>query len=385
MTIRDFILLLILAFLSIVFYGYLFSFMFFQTDSAGYLNAIDLLSGREAGVDRLHRLIKPLSLIFPSFLTMIFSIKTATALYTQQILTFVISVFLFVKINKIIFPDDDKVVFQSALLLIGCQCFAIYSLSLMIDGIAWAFELFAIWFYLSASDKYSGIYKFKSYLLGLILGLGFFVKETIFVSGLFIFIHVVMSSDSYTYKIKYLFQTGFVFILVTISGSLLSIALFQKSMLNWWEFAREDNSLFVLNFKTYLLQIYRSLDVFWIIALYGIFIFFRKQSVKLNSILFSLLLTALIALIIFPFVWYYRCDRIIFMMSMLLLPFVNIVNFNKSFQIPLVIIGAVFNILMTFRIYKFEENGWILFLSLIFLLLFLFQQFRGLLPLLQKK
>jgi hypothetical protein len=93
---------------------------------------------------------------------------------------------------------------------------------------------------------------------------------------------------------------------------------------------------------------------------------------KKDSILFSFLLTALIAIVIFPFVWYYRTDRIIFMMSIFLLPFANAAFFKIPAQSLIVIfIAAVFNLFMSYRIYKFEESGWIAILSLIFLVLLL--------------
>jgi hypothetical protein len=372
MNFRNIFLLFIFCIFSIVFSSSLFAFMFHQTDSDGYLNAIDLLSGREAGEDRLHRLIKPLSLAFPALLTLFFFIKTESALYIQQILAYLISILLFIKINKIIFNEDKFIEIKSSLLLIGCQCFAIYSLSLMVDGIAWAFELFAVWYYLSGKDIHNRTSRFRFYLLGIILGLGFFVKETIFISGLFIFIHLIISGNSIIYKIKSLFQTGFVFILIVLVGSLISMLLLQKSILNWWEFAREDRTLSELNLKPYLVQVYRSLDVFWILVVYGIFCFLRKLNMDKDSILFSFLLTALVAFVIFPFVWYYRTDRIIFMMSIFLLPFVNAAFFKiPSQSLVLIFIAAVFNLFMNYRIYKFEESGWIAILSLIFLVLLL--------------
>lgn len=368
MKTRDNLLYSILLLITVFYFGSLFDFMFVQTDSKGYLNAIDILSGREASEDRLHRLSKPLSLVFPSLLTIFFSIKTETALYCQQILTYLISVFLFVKINKLIFCEDRWIEIKSVILLIGCQCFVIYALSLMIDGIAWSIELFAIWYYLSQIDKYSGIYKHKFYWLGLILGLGFFVKETIFISGLFVFIHILASKNSNYFKVLSLLKTGLVFMLVVFLGTIISIMLFQKSMLNWWEFALEDKKLFALNLKDYFVQLYRSLDTFWFLVLLGVFYFFKKAKINKNPILLSLLITAVLSIIIFPFLWFYRTDRILFMMSMLLLPFANMVSFKKSIQLPVVIsVGAFINLFMTYRIYKFAESGWILLLSLIFL------------------
>lgn len=353
---------------------YLFDFLNIQTDTDGYINAIKIMSGDEMPPDRLHRLVKPLSLVFPTFLYCFFGLTAETALQIQQWLCYLATAFLFFGILHNLFPQDKKLPFAGLLLLLGSQAFAIYGLALMVDAAAWAIELWAIYLMLHLKTTDNEFFNKKFIILGLLLGLGFFVKETIFIAGLYIFISILLERSSFKSKLWAYIQIGTIFFFLVLMGSLATLYLYGKSMLSWWQFAHSDSEMYQLALPAYFLQVFRTLDLFWFLALIGIAIAIKQAMTGLLSKeLAAMLLVGLIGFIVFPYLWAYRTDRILFMIGLFFLPFAAIgAHFFGRMQLLLILCGAAMNLFMTYRIYRFEEGGWISFMSISFLGLLLF-------------
>jgi hypothetical protein len=353
--------------------AYLFDFLHQQTDTDSYLNAMNILLGEPAGPDKLHRLVKPLAIIFPVIMNKLFGLSTETGLYIQQWMAYLTASMLFYLILERIFRNG-RVALMGLIMLLGCQPFAVYGLSLMTDGAAWALQLAAIYYYLSIKTNENQNIISKYLILGSILGLGFFIKETIFLAGLFIFFDILLGKSNLASKVLNYIQIGFTFLAIVLIGSLLTQYLYNTSILNWWQFAHSDSTVSGIDITAYIQQFFRTMDLFWIVALGGIIISIGDLvRVTIKKELLALLLTGIIGFLIFPFLWDYRSDRILFMIALNLIPFAALFLSRLGFWgfIP-VFGGAMMNIYMTYRIYHFEEPGWIVFMSICFIcLLFL--------------
>lgn len=356
---------------------YIFAFMQFQTDSPGYLNAIAILCGQDAGPDELFRLTKPFSLLFPALICSLFGLSAVTGLLIQQFICYLASArLIFLIIKKI---RGQKEAYLGLFILLAAQPFAIYGLSLMVDGIAWTAQLFFIYYYLLIKDRDKNL---NYVLLGILLGLGLFIKETVFVSGLFIATDLIISKNSAFRKFDKIINIGIPFILLVIVGNLLNIYLLNISILDWWKFAHSDPKMQQLNIFSYLQQLNRSLDLFWIAAIWGIILsIIELKKAILDKKELALILSGVIGIIIFPLFWSYRTDRIIFMMSLLLIPAAakGLGNLGKM-SFPFLGLAVFSNILMTYRIFRYEESGWIIWtnslFSLLFIIIILLQKIR---------
>ncbi len=353
--------------------AYLFDFLHQQTDTDSYLNAMNILLGEPAGPDKLHRLVKPLAIIFPVIMNKLFGLSTETGLYLQQWMAYLTASMLFYLILERIFRNG-RVALMGLIMLLGCQPFAVYGLSLMTDGAAWALQLAAIYYYLLIKSNENQNFIPKYLILGSILGLGFFIKETIFLAGLFIFFDILLRKSNLASKVLNYIQIGFTFLAIVLIGSLLTQYLYNTSILNWWQFAHSDSTVSGIDITAYIQQIFRTMDLFWIAALGGIIISIGDLvRVTIKKELLALLLTGIIGFLIFPFLWDYRSDRILFMIALNLIPSAAFFLTGLGFWgfVPAVA-GAIMNLYMTYRIYRFEEPGWIVFMSICFIcLLFL--------------
>jgi len=368
-SLRIFILLFFIVGIASAISFYLFDFLNIQTDSEGYINAIKSMSANEALPDRLHRLVKPLSLFFAVLLSSFLGLAAQTALQIQQWLCYLATAFLFFGILQKLFPQDKNLPFVGLLLLLGSQVFAIYGLALMVDAAAWAIELWAIYLMLYLKTADNGLFDKKFLILGLLLGLGFFVKETIFMAGLYIFISILLEKSSFKSKLWAYTQIGTIFGLLVLMGSVATQYLYGKSMLTWWQFAHSDSEMYQLAIPAYLLQVFRTLDLFWFLTIIGIGLALKHlMTGLLSKELAAMLLVGLIGFILFPYLWAYRTDRILFMIGLFFLPFAAMgAAFFGHVQFLLILCGAAMNLFMTYRIYRFEEAGWISFLSVCFL------------------
>jgi hypothetical protein len=345
----------------------LFSALSFQTDSPTYTYAISVLTGEVQLPEMHYRLAKPLSFIFPAFLSFFLKIAPAEALIVQQFMCNISIGLLMYSIIKKMHSRKEAVL--GIIILMGCQPFAIYSLAVMIDGAGWAIELFIIYYYFRIRENNHLI---DFIIIGILLGLGIFIKETILISGMVIAVDSIFTQHGLFKKFKYLLSVGIVFLILFLSGNFLTDYFFGNSLFNWWEISHSDKSICELNIYHYFQQTFRTLDLFWIPFLIGsVLLIFNIKKTKLNFEL-TLLIVGFIALIIFPIFWCYKIDRIIFMISILFIPICarGLSAFGNS-GIFLAIIGALLNLFLTYRIYFFHESGWIIGLSLLYILLLL--------------
>ena len=350
----------------------LFSAISFQTDSPTYTYAISVLTGEVQLPEMHYRLAKPLSFIFPALLCYILKIGPAEALIVQQFICNIsIGLLMYSIIKKM---HSRKEAILGIIILMGCQPFAIYSLAVMIDGAGWAIELFIIYYYLKIRD-YN---RFKDFItIGILLSLGIFIKETILISGLLIAVDRLLNKWKFIHNLKNLMVVGVVFLIIFLSGTILTDKLFGNSLFSWWNISHSDKSICELNIYHYLQQTFRTLDLFWIPFLIGsVLLIFNIKKTKLDFEL-TLLIVGSIALIIFPIFWCYKIDRIIFMISILFIPTcARGLGFYGKGGLFLATTGALLNISLTYRIYFFRESGWILGLSLFYTVLLTFLLIR---------
>ena len=343
----------------------LFSALSFQTDSPTYTYAISVLTGEVQLPEMHYRLAKPLSFIFPAFLSIFLNIAPAEALIVQQFICYIlICLIMYSLIKKI---QNQREALIGLIILMGCQPFAIYTLAVMIDGAGWAIELFIIYYYLINRENH----RLKDFIIiGFLLGLGIFIKETILISGMVIAVDSFFIQKSLTKIFKNLLSVGIVFLIIFLSGNFLTDYFFGNSLFNWWEISHSDQEICELNIYHYFQQTFRTLDLFWIPFLIGSGLLIFKNKKLLQRFELTLLTVGILALLIFPFFWCYKIDRIIFMICILFIPVCarGLGAFGKWGYL-LAITGSFLNLFLTYRIYFFQESGWILNLCLSYALL----------------
>jgi len=328
----------------------LFSFLFWQQDTASFVNAVLLLTDdADASPDRLFRLSKPLVLLFPTILYSLgFSITSG--FWIQQLIAWWVCAFLVYRI--LLFRNSTSTAFLGALALVLCQPMAVYGLAYLVDAVGWAWMLLVVMRSLSTTAYH---HRSKCIELGLLLGVGIFIKESIVLAGVFIFFQILLQQASFIQKSKQYLWIGTSFILTLSLGSLLTYAWCGQTLYHWILF-NNTNTPPSFQFLGFVLQSYRTLDVFWLFALLG---FASSWSViRKATTLQVFLLTALTSWVLTPICWPYYFDRILFMNAIFLLPFiVRGIRLFRGLGILLVLVGGLSNLFVTFAIYRYQTTG----------------------------
>ncbi len=350
----------------------LFYFMAIQQDSSSFVEAIYILGGDLHHQDRLWRLTKPLALVFPSFLRL-FGCPILYGLWLQQLFSYWLMAVVFYAILGLIYPHKQQAYIGLVALLL-CQPMAVYGLAILVDTLGWAAILAVVYYSIKQHKK---LHQTKLLIrLGIALGLGFFIKESILVAGLFIFYLILLLPLTWRAKIKAFSWIGLSFLIVILLGSGLTWVLWQQTVYHWFLF--NENSPPVFNIYYLIQQTYRCLDVYWFLVLMGIYQYIKTA--KHNIFLGIFLLTALSAWLLFPMAWHYHYDRILFMNALFLIPFVPLATaFMGKWQLPFVGLMGTLNLLVAFGIYKYQIGGLIVaefFIFCFFLALFSLKNYQ---------
>jgi hypothetical protein len=339
----------------------LFYFMLVQQDTSSFVAALRLASGESGVEDRLFRLTKPLALLLPIIFYQL-GVSAIQALWIQQILSWCLLAFFSFRIFHILF-DNPRQAWVGTLALLFCQPIAVYGLAALVDMAGWAFMFGIVYFVLRYQHKLDRIQWLIA--LGLLLGLGIFVKESVLLAGLYTFFFLLYQSSTLLTKLKQYLVIGFSFFLVFVIGSGITWLIWETTIYHWVLFNQDTpppSSLYHI-----LLQTYRTLDVFWFLVLVGVLHYGRDRSQY--GPLLSFVSTATVGMLVFPFLWHYHYDRILFMNTIFLLPLVVVGSqLLGRFQLVLVLLGGMMNLLVAFGIYKFQMGGLIITAAGMFLM-----------------
>ncbi|MCH2021069.1 MAG: hypothetical protein MK207_01210 [Saprospiraceae bacterium] len=344
--------------------------MAYQTDTPGFVNAVNLLLNNNAEADLLFRLTKPLALILPAAFYSLFNIPVIYGLFLQQLIAYWVSAFVLYKIIKYV-TNRQELAYLGMLGYVLCQPVSVYGLAMLTDGIGWCWAILGIWFSFKIIDSPAQRLIYFSFL-GLYIGIGLFIKESVAVIGVFIFYHILLNTNfSNVYKIKAYFNIGSTFIISFLLGNFFVFNMWGESLFQWIEFGHNSPPEFSL--IGFIQQSYHTLDVYWFLVILGILVFFKTilEQKQINKGLMSMILTACSIWILLPVVWPYWSDRILFMAAPFIVVWIAIgADLFGKMAMPLVLFGGIMNVLVAFGIYKFNI-GFIVSSALVFLFLML--------------
>lgn len=306
--------------LVILFYILLSIVLFFplqiQTDTISFTNAIDILLQQE-GVeeDRLMRLSKPLSLFFPACLVML-GISAIWAMIIQQYIALFLSLVFIYILYVQYYAFEKSLVYKVLLLYLSSSVIMVYAYAALNDMLAWAFTWFLICYFhnIEKREGEATIVPFSKYILwGILSALGVFLKESVLVAGVYVFLAVLLyKNKSFLEKIKIYLCIGIPFFIMLIAGLFLTKILWGNNILDWLAFNHDDEENLYAGqwLKVYLVHFIRMFDVAWSLLLLGIFLGKGVRHLKLLH-----LIGAIILFMIYPLVWAYMLERIMFMFA----------------------------------------------------------------------
>lgn len=289
----------------------LFAPLQIQTDTPSFTNAIDLLLGhQDAESDRLMRLSKPLSLYLPALLVSL-GINASWAMIIQQYLAIIVSLYFINYLYTKVYCFDKASTYRTMLLYLSSSVVFVYAYAALNDMPAWAFT----WALMAFSHKIQNAkLPFPKYILwGILAALGIFIKESVLVAGVYIFWLILLDKNKdFSEKIKIYIAIGLPFLLVLSAGLWLTKSLFNYNLLDWFAFNHDDEAALYEGqwLKVYLIHFVRIFDVFWLFLPLGIFL--GKGVWHWKKIY---MLGAIILFLIYPIVWAYMLERIMFMFA----------------------------------------------------------------------
>jgi len=337
-----------------------------QTDSPTFANAIALLAGDEALPDRLMRLSKPLSLLLPLFLYKI-GFSAYAALLIQSHLALGLALFF---LYKIAFQLSRSVLLAQlvCILYAGCGAVGVYGLAVLVDMWAWAVMLglmcWSLWIYTDKNVSYPRLFS-----LGIGLGLAFFVKENAVISGIFLFL-MIISNPNYSLRAKFfqLCAVGLAFCAALSLGLLLTSHFFGYNLYDWIVFNQINAVVYESPLKAFFTQTFRSLDVGWWLVIAGLIQTIRAKN-GLNFAEWAFIITGFVGLCLFPLIWGYYMDRILFMFApcWLYLAARGLLFFTKRAYF-LAIFASASNIIANFVVYNYPVAQFLPFIYTVYAL-----------------
>jgi hypothetical protein len=345
--------------------------MAYQTDSSSFVQAVELLLGESTQPDRLFRRSKPLSLLLPAFLYLSIDLSIQYGFLVQQFLAYWLSAIFLYKIVAFV-SNKESFAYLAMLAYVLCQPMAVYGLAILTDGLGWCWMLIGIWMSLKIISS-STLSVYRLAILGIFMGLGFFIKESIIITGIFTFFFLLLHPH-HTLKTKVIGYSiiGSSFLITFFIGNYLIDFLWGISIFDWIKFGQSDPPPF--SWSSFITQSYHTVDLFWFLFIIG---FIKSISArKWTAVHYALFLTLISGWGLLPLVWPYLYDRILFMMAPFLMLWVAIGAAHfKAFALPLVLFAGFMNLLVTFFIYKHQVSGLIVSSAFVFCLLLVVAHF----------
>lgn len=347
---------------------YWFWAMAYQTDSPSYVNAILLWAGEPAAPDRLFRLSKPLSLLFPLLIYRLLGISILSGLFLQQYIAYCYSSCLIYHLLKKNFPQQSAYAAYGTLAYLLCQPMAVYGLAFLTDGLGWCLLLLGFWWtqkiFSTSSPKLEVCFAFGSYL-----GMACFVKESVVVAGIFTAWWVLLKKEYRVPQMTAIYSSiALGGLLVLALGNALTYYSWNSSLIQWIQFGQDSPPPF--SWKGFLKQAYHTLDAYWWLFLGGCWTAWQQRT-YLPFIWKTYAATLLSGWLLLPLTWPYLYDRILFMLVPPMLPFLALgVGALGRFAWPLLLLSGCSQLGVTHAIYFHQQQGWITIQGLVFLFLF---------------
>lgn len=347
---------------------YWFGAMAYQTDSPSYVNGVLLWAGEPAAPDRLFRLSKPLSLLFPLLAYQWLGLSVLSGLFLQQYLAYCFSSYCIYQLLQQLFPSSSAsyspIAAFGCLAFLFCQPMAVYGLAFLTDGLGWSLLLLGLWW---SQQLFAAAVSWKQcFIFGVYLGMACFVKESVVVAGIFT-AWWVLFNPVYTFSKKLLLYSQIALggILALVLGNALTYYYWGSSLIQWIQFGQDTPPPF--SWKGFIAQAYHTLDAYWWLFLGGCWMAW-KQRASLPLVLWAYGASVLTGWLLLPLTWPYLYDRILFMLVPLMLPFLALgVSSLGKWAWPLLLLCGVSQLWVTHGIYFHQQKGWIVGHGLLFL------------------
>lgn len=346
--------------IQIIVYWFAFDFLrWIEFDTPSYISGARYLFNIEGGADIQSRISKPLVLFLPGLIEKTLNIHPNYIFILQNIIAFYACGFLIYSIMKHIYKKET-IALSAMIMFTTCQVFAVFSLFIISDVIAWFFILLLIYMTLTNSNTNS---LRQAFLIAIIACIGVFSKENAIAGLVFFMFFILFSNKKLINKITLITTALLSFLILFICGLLIMENTLGTSIISRITDTREYYDRLYYRLSD-ISQFYRVFDVFWlifIISLPQIFkqIYYHKNQIILASL--STLIVTILLLPIHPFV----SDRIFFT----IVPFLVILSgdglikvFTKTHLI--IGIGGVLNIIVAWIIYSYNMKN-LLYVSLI--------------------
>lgn len=349
---------------------YWFWAMAYQTDSPSYVNAVLLWAGEPAAPDRLFRLSKPLSLLFPLLTYRLFGLSVLGGLFLQQYLAYCWSSYLVYQLLKKIVPPHAA---YGTIAYLLCQPMAVYGLAFLTDGLGWCLLLQGLWWGQQLLEKDTPSLG-RCVLFGGYLGAACFVKESVVVAGIFTAWWALLQQKKHPLTLLATYGSiAFGGILVLVLGNLLTYFYWDSSLVQWIQFGQDTPPPFSL--KGFLAQAYHTLDAFWWLFLGGCWLAWRQRA-ALPSVFWAYAATLCSGWLLLPLTWPYLYDRILFMLVPPMLPFLALgIGALGRWAWPILLLAGGSQLWVTHQIYFHQQQGLIIGHGLLFFALFLVATF----------
>ena len=339
----------------------LFSFMQAQPDTPSYVAALSHLGDctGDSPTDRLYRLSKPLALLLPWLAS---GLCSAPALMiAQQALAYILGAWAWLAVlRQLGFEPRSQTL--GLMLLLGAQPWAVYGLLPLTDMLGWAATL-GLWALLLRWQDRLDLG--RAALWGLALAAGLWLKESVLVAACFFGAQLLLSPYTWPRRLALGLAalSGFVPLLALQIG--LTEYCYGRSLWSWIRFSQRDlEEVQQSGLKALLMQGYRSLDVLWFLILGAAWSWKGlPKPLKISA------LGSLLAWLSFPFIWHYHSDRILFMLSLGLLPWAvwTLQKRPPRSAYALAFLTGVLNLGTAYGIYAWQIPGLIHASALIFL------------------
>jgi hypothetical protein len=259
-----FAILLLLAF----FYWFLFDFLrWIQFDTPSFVGGSRLMFGLEGGFSFQSRLSKPLVLILPGLFEKVLAIHPYYTFVFQNIICYFLSGFLVYDILNLIFKKK-KIAIAGMLAYVMCQVFAIFSFVVMSDVVGWCMGLFVI--YLTIKWLHNKEYEAsKILIISIVSGISMFTKESAIIGFVFLVFFLLFQQNNIWFKVKTLMISICGFLIIFVLGTIAINFLFETSVLKRISETREYYGVIYYRLSD-ITQIFRTLDMNWILIIIGV-------------------------------------------------------------------------------------------------------------------
>ncbi len=363
-----FFIALINAFLIILFLGHQFN----VPDTPCYVAGARLIFDLSGKGDCGYRMIKPFPLILSGLFEKITGFDAKYGFFFQNLIFYFLSVFLIFWIIKIVFKNEWQA-FLGTIAFITAPPLLFYGLSYLTDMSGWFFGILGVYLTLKLFSEIKKR-KYLSFVLGIIMGIGFLFKESALMGPLFFGFYILLGNFNIKEKFSILFGGMIGFFIPVLISSAIVYKYFHYTFLTWYKFNQEKPYGDYYNLVNFLKAVISTLYLYWLfwgIGFLKILIDFLRK--KLSPDIFRFTVASGLSIFLWP-IWSYPLNRIFYLSSPF---FIGIISYGANFfskKKSLLFIGGIWilNLLVSI-IYSYFKIRFLWFLfGIPYLLLFVF-------------